>query len=365
MSQRSATTKPATATPSAPALARAGVSAQDSGQVANDTNQDRALSATRPLLVPIRNGRPDESPLPLDFSRIAVRGERGLRIFDPDTARAQLTRQLLTELAPAFGLDLSQLRITVTAAGAARIEARGASALQEDQNILLHPQRYRPETESGRYLLAHEAVHAAQRRIDVQQSSSVQSGTMHVAAAEAEASKLGLDFAQGRSLRRPRISLRLLAAVADTGAGSEIKPTPALADSVKSSRSRELALIRDALDGWWVSDGDVFTVMRILDTVSFPVAVAMVGALPGKYRYWLCDNINPPHMYRHQRSVLASYQALEPNRFDAVDLKVMRALPDSGLDSEEIDAARYVLKNLSRDAFDELMASERAMQSPD
>ena len=361
MSQRSATTRPAAATPPASTLVRAGVSTQDNSAVANDTDREAPRPASKPLIVPIRNGRPDDPPPPLDFSGIAVNGARhqGPRILDKDTARAQLTRQLLTELAPAFGLDLSRLRITVTAAGGARIEARGASALQEDHTILLHPQRYRPQIESGRYLLAHEAAHAAQRHLDASRMPTARTETMRVAAAEAEATELGRDFAQRRSLRRPQVALRRLAAVADTGETAEVKPVAPLAESVKVSRSRELALIRDALDGWWVSDGDVFTVMRILDTVSFPVAVAMVGALPRDHRYWLCDNINPPHMYQHRRSVLASYQALEADRFDAVDLKVMRALPDAGLDNDETDAARYVLKNLSRDAFDTLMASEK------
>ena len=123
----------------------------------------------------------------------------------------------------------------MTGAGGARIEARGASALQEDQTILLHPQRYQPQTESGRYLLAHEAVHAVQRHLDAPQSPAAHTETMRIAAAEAEASALG----------------------------------------------RELALIRAALDGWWVSDGDVFTVMRILDTVGFPLAGAE-PALPAR-----------------------------------------------------------------------------------
>jgi hypothetical protein len=374
MSQRSATAKPAVAAPSASTLTRVGVSTQDSSQIDGDADIDRTRQAIKPMLVPIRSGRPDEPPQPPDFSRtdlgrpdlgrpdfsaIAISAHREPRIVDADTVRAQLTRQLLTELAPAFGLDLSRLRITVTPGGGARIEARGASALQEDQEVLLHPQRYRPETERGRYLLAHEAAHAAQRRIDTPQVSTKHSEAMRIAEAEAEATALGRDFAQRRSLRRPRIALRQLAAVADTGENTEIKPTPPLAELVHTSRSRELALIRDALDGWWVSDGDVFAVMRILDSVSFPVAVAMVGALPRDHRYWLCDNINPPHMYQHRRSVLASYQALEPARFDAVDLKVMRALPDSGLDTEETDAARYVLAHLARDDVDELLASEK------
>lgn len=280
-------------------------------------------------------------------------------VHDDDPARAMATHWLLHELAPMLGLDPKKIEIQVNAAGGARIDARGASALQEDQTILLHPQRYRPDTEFGRYLLAHEITHAAQRRIDTPQSATLHTETIRVVAAEAEATELGHNFAQRRSVRRPRVALRRLIAAADIGENAEVKPAPPLAESVKTSRLRELALIRDALDGWWVSDGDVFTVMRILDTVSFPVAVAMVGVLPRDHRYWLCDNINPPHMYRHRRSVLASYQALEPNRFDAVDLKVMRALPDSGLDIGETDAARYVLNNIARDDFDELLLSEK------
>ncbi len=432
MTQRAAAAKPASATPVASTLTRApvtteGVQNEEVTQPqASETSSYKPHMPPKGHMLPKGNGRSEQAPKDFntaefsskafntkdfstkDFSKIANSApardpstHRSPLILDADTVRAQLTRRLLTELAPALGLDLSRLRITVNAAGGARIDARGASGLQEHNTILLHPARYRPHTREGRHLLAHEAVHHAQRMLSPQRdsgqfiteqrvadhnmtrrssphhSNAHHSATDHcspdrsIALAEAEADALADAFVEQRPLQRPRIALRGTQVAADTGKSAvtkadtapvpaaEVKPTPALAESVKISRSRELALIHDALSGWWVSDGDVFTVMRILDTVSFPVAVAMVGALSREDRYWLCDNINPPHMYRHHRSVLASYQALEPDRFDALDLKVMRALPNAGLDIEETDAARYALKNLSSDAIEALLGSEK------
>jgi len=366
MSQRSAA---AVSTATAPASARADAAGRrDAGL----HGAAPASTAPAPLLVPVMPPAPPRTDdAAIDFCRIS---HGAPRIHDADAVRAQLTAQLLRELGQAFGLDLSRLQVTVTAGAAARLDARGANGLQEGRNLLLHPGRYRPAETSGRYLLAHEATHAAQRVLDGAAPVAALAHTPALAhaptaddalaAAEAEADRLGSAFAERRSLARPRVPLRSLDAVADTGK-SAVQPAaaqtdaPPLTDVVKTSRSRELAMISDALDGWWVSDGDVFKVMRLLDTVEFNVAVAMVGALPRDHRYWLADNINPPHMYRHRRSVLASYQALEPERFDAIDLKVLRALPDGGLDLEETQALIYTIGNLPAEAWEELHASEK------
>ena len=333
MSQRSATTKPATATPSASTFARAGVGNQDSGQVSNDADSDRPQTAAKPLLVPIRSGRPDEPPPPLDFSRIAVNGVRhqSLRILDRDTARAQLTRQLLTELAPAFGLDLSRLRITVTAAGGARIEARGASALQEDQEVLLHPQRYRPDTESGRYLLAHEAVHAAQRRIDAPQPLTAHTETMRIAAAEAEATDLGRDFAQRRTLRRPRVALHSVFAAA---AAADL-PEPLFEQVALQNRAGEFARIRELLGGLWISDGDVERVMLIIKSLPPSTASTLIAALDPYQRYDLVNNINAAHRSQFRAEVLICYGALEPAQMVRFDEDLFDAMDLHGLSVEE------------------------------
>ena len=362
MSQRSATTKPAAATPSAPTLARVGVSTEDNSRVANDSNKDRPLPATTPLLLPIRSGRPDEPPPPLDFSRVVVNGVHhpGLRtsaphILDADTARARLTRQLLTELAPAFGLDLSRLRITVTAAGGARIEARGASALQEEQTILLHPQRYRPQTEFGRYLLAHEAVHAAQRRIDAPQSPAAYTETLRIAAAEAEASTLGHDFAQRRSLRRPRVALRRTCAAAAIAN----LPEPSFEAIALQNRAGELARIRELLGGLWISDSDVERVMLILKSLPPSTASTLIAALDPDQRYDLVNNINAPHRSQFRAEVLICYGALKTEEIARFDEDLFDAMDLHGLNVGEAFVVAGVVAAMKRSVQRILRGGER------
>ena len=355
MSRQAASARPAQSAPVAPARLPAASEMAMSLTTAPGTEQKPSAAPPQPLPLPVAKGRPDEPP-PVDFSHVA---NRGPKILDADTERARITRLLLTELAPALGLDLSRLRITVDAAGGARIDARGANGLQEDSQLLLHPSRYRPDSSRGRYLLAHEAVHAAQRQLPSQVEGDAH---VQVAAAEVEAGELGRDFAARRPLRRPRIAVRRLEALADSGepAARETAPVPALVDSVKDSRSREIALIHDALDGWWVSDGDVFAVMRVLDSMDFEVARAVLLALEdSRERYWLADNINPPHVYRHRRSVLVAYAALDQKKFDAIDLKVLRALPMSGMSPQETEAAVRTVRCLSASDIESLLASEK------
>ena len=222
-------------------------------------------------------------------------------IHDDDAARALVTRWLVQELAPLLGLDPKRIEIRTDAEAESRTNARGASGLSEQQRIFLHPQRFQPMTEHGRYLLAHELAHAAQRSL----ASPVPLPTLHARQA-----------------------------------------------------AEEIALIKKYLSGWWVSDGDVFNIMKILDSVAFPVAQAMVQALERKERYWLADNINPPHVYAHRRSVLATYGALDKGQFGAIDLKVFRALPAIGLTTEETEAAAYTLRNLSDGDRQSLLRSE-------
>lgn len=353
MSRQAASAQPAQSAPAAPARLPAASAMAMSVATALGTEEQHTQAPPQPLPLPVAKARPDEPP-PVDFSRVA---NRGPEIIDADTERARITRLLLNELAPALGLDLSRLRITVDAAGGARIDARGASGLQEDSHLLLHPSRYRPESTEGRYLLAHEAVHAAQRQLP---SPAESDARFQIAAAEAEAGELGRDFAARRSLRRPRIALRRPEALADTGDAEIKEAPPALVDSVKDSRSREIAMIHDALDGWWVSDGDVFTVMRVLDSLDFEVAKAVLQALENPdERYWLADNINPPHVYQHRRSVLVAYAALDEKKFDAIDLKVLRALPMSGMSPQETESAVRTVRCLSAGDIESLLASEK------
>lgn len=332
-----------------PALQRPSVRAVES-----EPREHESKAGTVGAIPDSGTARPVEPPLdPRDFASLNA---GAAQVNDADAVRALVTRALLEQLAPALGLDPRRIRIQVDQAAAARTNAAGASGLQQDATIHLHPGRYQPQTERGRYLLAHELTHAAQRGL---------SGPASLAEAELEAAQLGHAFARGEMLRPPRRALRAVTA-ADMGA-EQPPPTPTVEEStgtidkaVAISRSREIAEIKKSLSGLWVSDGDVFDIMRILDSVSFAVANAMVRSLEEKERYWLADNINPPHVYKHRRSVLLSYyQTLSDKRLqDAVDLKVFRALSADGMSTEETEAARYVLQHLKDDQRRELLESD-------
>jgi len=322
-------------------------------------SQDTAIHEKRsavtfpPPLPPDGPGKKGQrTPRSGDFASLRSR-QVTKTIHDDDIGRALLTEWLIQELAPLLGLDPNKIEVRVNADAESRLNSRGASGLMESGTIYLHPNRYQPQRSDGRYLLAHEAAHVAQRLLN---------GPEDEPAAEAEAAELGRDFATGRLPRRPRFALVGGRAAADVGA-KESAPPAIDTDVIKISRARELAVIRDALGGLWVSDGDVFDVLRILDGVPYPIVKPLLMALDEKERFWLADNINPPHVYQHRRSVLACYyDTLSPKRLqDAMDLKVLRAMPWRGMSSEEIVAGKWVLQNLSQSQRDELLASSNRL----
>lgn len=336
MNQRAAIAAPPASTKTA--VARAAAATRTTAP-ANDTALAKAPGLPLAALTPQANG---------GFARLPAGN-----VIDADAQRRQATQRLLEQLAPALGLDLRRIRVEIHSAGNARLDGAGACGLQEGATIWLHPSQYLPQRPDGRYLLAHEATHAAQRAVR---------GRTDEAAAEAEAAELGREFAAGRTPRRPRFALVSNHAAADTGAQADAAPT-ITADTVRVSRARELFVIKEALGGLWVSDGDVFDVLRILDSVPYPIIKPLLQALDEKERFWLADNINPPHVYQHRRSVLACYhETLSDARLrDAVDLKVFRALSMSGMATEEIEAANWVLRHLSPDQRQELLKSNNGL----
>ena len=63
-----------------------------------------------------------------------------------------------------FGKDLSQVRVHTGDSAAAAAQAVNARAFTLGQNIVFNKGEYRPDTRSGRHLLAHELVHTVQQR---------------------------------------------------------------------------------------------------------------------------------------------------------------------------------------------------------
>jgi hypothetical protein len=178
---------------------------------------------------------------------------------------------------------------------------KGLNVLDDRLSSLLAP--------AGRYLLAHEAAHAAQRTLTATSHRRV---AAH--AAEAEAAAAGRAFAAGRLPDRPRIALVTLRAAADVGVKDAVEAPPVVdVAMVRVSRAREIAAIKSSLGGLWVSDGDVFDVLEILDRIPYPIVHTVLMALEDKERYWLADNINPPHVYRFRKLVLACYDKTLPD----------------------------------------------------
>ena len=223
------------------------------------------------------------------------------RIDDNDAARALVTQLLIDELTPLLGLDPTRIRIRVDERARTTLEARGASGLQSGDEILLHPERYRPDTDAGRYLLAHEAAHAAQRRDGI---------AARIAAVEDEAHEAALAFTRRRRVRRPRLAPATTEAAAFEGPD----PEKAFADLVRANYAEELSLIRRVMSygvfDWAITDGDVSDVLGILEPLPYVTQVALVGSLEDPYPHRLADNISPGHFKRYRTSILAAYDAV-------------------------------------------------------
>lgn len=159
-------------------------------------------------------------------------GGDGVRVSKPDdrlereadavaeqlhrASREQQTRSLLDDLSTALGFSHGQVEVQVDELARQKTAARGARGLMEDGRVYLHPDRYDPATSAGRQLLAHEMIHVAQARISRADAPATNMP------AEAEASYLADQFAQGRGLGRPTVGLPR-AAAADNDAERELR----------------------------------------------------------------------------------------------------------------------------------------------
>lgn len=283
-----------------------------------------------------------------DFALLNPQASRTV-VLDSDQAREFLTRWLLQELAPALGIDASKVEIRVNGEAAARTDARGASGLAENGVVYLNPTRYRPAETTGRSLLAHELAHIAQaaapRRSPIETRDSRQ-------AAEREADRIARAFEVRSVLPKVQQSIDRTSVAADEDLDKK------LAEAVSVGRARELDAIRSLISGLWISDGDVFDVFKILETMPFLVARAVVHALGHKGRWELCDNINTPHIQSNASLVFACYDALTDDEFTAVDTSVLATGPMFGLVGEVREAAVRTVKNLELSQQDDLLRSQ-------
>lgn len=307
---------------------------------------ERAPVAEPPARVPAPQSqparmrqRPSSVPSPA-AARFDDTIARTATVIDDDLARARITRQLLTQLGTALGFDASRITIRVDSGAEARLSARGAHGLQEGSTVLLHPDRYDPATPSGRFLLAHETAHAAQRHAAVPGS---------VRSAEREADAVGLAFATYQPTLRPTIALP--AHVPAAFDGPDFDPA-ALRELVLENHAGEIDLMRTALSygvvDWAVTDDDISDVLRILETYPYHTQTIMVAALGEPYGSRLADNISAVHFSRYRTSILAAYDALSGAQPDALQANPFEGMDWRGLTAQEHAALKRIIPNFRR-----------------
>ncbi len=299
-------------------------------------------------------------------------------IRDDDPARAQVTRLLIQELAPLLGIDPGRVVVNADRQALRRLAPRRATGLQEHGEVFLHPDRYRPQEPAGRYLVAHELAHLAQRRVDARGDRKRQG----LAGAEREAHEIARAFVRRQALPRPAVALVSTLTAEHSGdvttAATAVtceatKAEPSLDDQrreldglVAQTRSSELARMIDLLSygllDWAVTDDDVTEVLRILMTLNMVGARSLVAALPIKYRHRLLDNLDTDHYKHHRAEVLAVYWGSsrdELRSFSGELQKAFETMDLRRLDRAEASAAQYALKNIDDAAVRPLRNGKR------
>jgi len=166
----------------------------------------------------------------LPVLRAPDRREDRVRVTVRDEAlRALVTGEILT-LANILALDPEDLDVRVDELAASRLASAGVRGMQEGDAVFVHPDVFAADTTEGKYLLAHEMIHAAQRRLPSRND-------LGYVEAEAEATSLGRAYASGLGLMRPSIGLAGRAAAHDDPKPDNQK---VLASPLRLSRRVEL-----------------------------------------------------------------------------------------------------------------------------
>ena len=297
-----------------------------------------------------------------------VRGVGEAVVTDPDPVRAALTARLLAGLADQLGFRIADARVRVDGESARRTGPRGARGLLADGVIWLHPDRYHPGTAAGRGLLAHEATHLVQRALPAGSAGHRPAA----AQAEAEAGAAAADVAYGRPPRPPRVALTGSQPAADTGAATlpeTAAPTRAgdrppadRAALVRDVHAAGIAAIRRHLDvGFFehITAADVSYVLATLDQYELATATAIMQEVGTPYRDRLADHLAPGQRRRHRRSVLACYGAMGRRERQRRDARLFDGLSLSGLAPAEQATVVAVLRDLSDQTFEDLLAGDQ------
>lgn len=114
--------------------------------------------------------------------------------------RSVLTGEVLT-IAEGRALDIGGFEIHIDVGAERRLAGR-SRGMQVGQFVYLDPRSFVPGTYEGRYLLAHELAHAAQRHLPADAA-----GEDQAVLAEIEAASIGHTCARGQGLVQSRVPL--------------------------------------------------------------------------------------------------------------------------------------------------------------
>jgi Domain of unknown function (DUF4157) len=311
-------------------------------EAVGDPRADRAFDDPLPAAGNGSHGNNgDSSP---NFSRLRVSDGRET-ILDEDAARALITRWLIHDLAPMLGLDASRIEIHVNSEAESRTNARGARGLMEGGRIYLHPSRYQPKSDEGRYLLAHEATHIAQLTAPTEHPVSAARAVLE---AEREADEVAAAFVRARPIRLPQHRVPVERIMAQEATAAAATPGPSLEDFVLQNREREIARIKKRLSygffDWKITDGDITAVLREVEALDFMTIVAIAEALSSKDRARFADNLSAMHFAAFRPTILAFYLAiLNRNELGSLSDEPFAGMSWTGLSPAEHYALYQIL----------------------
>lgn len=301
----------------------------------------------------------------------------GAAITDADLDRAEVTRLLVSALAPRLGLRVEDVRIRVDGHADGLAGARGARGLMTEGTVHLRPRSYDPRSLSGRRLLGHEVAHLAQR---AERHLRPDAPRPDAALAEEEADRIGRLFAETGAVELPRAVLPAGASAADIGAASAVRArvVPAGQDPEEATAAiellsligrqvrllykREVARFAEILDSWWLRASLVDEALAILQAVEFPVAAAIAGTVPIEKRARLLGEIGPDQRRRCQRGVLAYYTTLGRQEFSTETGDLLAGFDLYRLNSIEKVAVVRAIGLMSEESLKTLLEGEHREQ---
>jgi hypothetical protein len=301
----------------------------------------------------------------------------GAAITDADPDRAEVTRLLISALAPRLGLRVEDVRIRVDGHADGLAGARGARGLMAEGTVHLRPQSYDPRSVSGRRLLGHEVTHLAQR---AERHLRPDAPRPDAGLAEEEADRIGRLFAETGAVELPRAVLPAGASAADIGVASAVRAqvVPAGQDPEEATASiellsllgrqvrllykREVARFGEILDAWWLRASLVDEALAILQAVEFPVAAAIASTVPVEKRARLLGEIGPDQRRRYQRGVLAYYTTLGRQEFSSQSGDLLAGFDLYRLDGVEKVAVVRAIGLMSEESLKTLLEGEHREQ---